>query len=91
MGKLRYNPRLPRHRETFKAYMILAAAHWASTSFLDYFEGLREDRQAKGMSEEEEQDQLRAMFIFAASGLDSMVKQLARDALPSVIDHDKGA
>jgi len=31
------------------------------------------------------------MLVFACAGLDSMVKQLIRDALPSVIDVDEGA
>jgi hypothetical protein len=34
---------------------------------------------------------LRAAFIFAAAGLDSMVKQLVRDALHAAIAKDKGA
>jgi hypothetical protein len=38
-----------------------------------------------------EQDLLRAMLAFAGSGLDSTVKQLVRDALPSVIGKDAGA
>lgn len=34
---------------------------------------------------------MRAMLTFASSGLDSMIKQLVRDALPSVIDLREGA
>lgn len=34
---------------------------------------------------------MRAALIFASAGLDSMVKQLVVDALPSIIDHDDGA
>jgi len=38
-----------------------------------------------------EQDLLRAMLVFASSGLDSMVKHLIRDTLAAVIDRDEGA
>jgi len=31
------------------------------------------------------------MLVFACSGLDSMIKQLIRDALPTVIDKNEGA
>jgi hypothetical protein len=36
-------------------------------------------------------DLLRAMLVFASSGLDSMVKQLALDVLPSIIRVNSGA
>jgi NADH dehydrogenase FAD-containing subunit len=48
-------------------------------------------REAKGTPTDEKQDLLRAMLIFATAGLDSMVKQLITDALPSVIEIDLGA
>jgi hypothetical protein len=38
-----------------------------------------------------EQDLLRAMLLFACSGLDAVVKQLIEDALGTVLDHDLGA
>jgi hypothetical protein len=38
-----------------------------------------------------EQDLLRAMLLFACSGLDAVVKQLVQDALEAVLDHDEGA
>lgn len=40
---------------------------------------------------DEEQDILRAMLIFSSAGLDSMVKQLIRDALPEIIRKSEGA
>jgi hypothetical protein len=43
------------------------------------------------MSTDEEQDLLRAMLVMAAAGLDSMVKELVRDALPNVIFADPQA
>jgi len=38
-----------------------------------------------------EQDLLRAMLVFACSGLDAVVKQLLHDSLAAVIDNDLGA
>lgn len=43
------------------------------------------------MTTDEEQDLLRAMLVYAAAGLDGMVKQLIRDALPAVLDRDERA
>jgi hypothetical protein len=43
------------------------------------------------MTTDEEQDLLRAMLVMAAAGLDSMVKELVRDALPSVVFDDPQA
>jgi hypothetical protein len=37
------------------------------------------------MSTDDEQDLLRAMLVMAASGLDSMLKRLIRDALPTLV------
>jgi hypothetical protein len=73
------------------AHFILCNAHDAASSFLDTFEKVRRARKAKGTPTDEEQDLLRAMLLFATAGLDSMVKQLITDALPSVIEIDIGA
>jgi hypothetical protein len=43
------------------------------------------------MPTDEEQDLLRAMLTVAAAGLDSMLKQLIRDALPKIIHREPGA
>jgi hypothetical protein len=37
------------------------------------------------MTTDEEQDLLRAMLVMAAAGLDSMLKQLIRDCMPSLV------
>ena len=37
------------------------------------------------MTTDEEQDLLRAMLVMAAAGLDSMLKQLIRDAMPALV------
>lgn len=71
------------------AYIILCNSHKASISFLDQFKKSRIGR--RGAPTDIEQDLLRAMLVFASSGLDSMVKQLTRDALPDIIKKDDGA
>ncbi|TKS60588.1 MAG: hypothetical protein EWM73_03090 [Nitrospira sp.] len=73
------------------AFYILCSTHEAASSFLDIFEQSRQQRNAKGTPADIEQDLLRAMLAFAASGLDSMVKQLIRNTLAKVIECRKGA
>lgn len=79
----------PVNKKCENAYHILRSAHDASSSFLEIFNSVRTNRKAKGTPTDEEQDLLRAMLTFAGAGLDSMVKQLVVDALPSVIKRDK--
>ncbi len=62
--------------------MILKYAHDSSVSLLTAFAEVRKARKARGTPTDEEQDLLRAMVVFAGAGLDSMTKQLVRDALP---------
>jgi hypothetical protein len=85
------HPAQPQRDACQDAYVILCNAHDAVRSFLDTFEAVRKTRNAKGMPTDEEQDLLRAMVLFAGAGLDSMVKQLIRDALPTIIESDEGA
>lgn len=54
-------------------------------------EGSVTTRELRGMSTDEEQDLLRSMVVTAASGLDSMTKQLITDALPKILDTDDQA
>ena len=84
-------PNQPTAAECQNAYIILCNAHESASSFLDIFITTRQARSAKGAPTDEEQDLLRAMLLFAASGLDSMVKQLIRDALPKVLTQSAGA
>jgi hypothetical protein len=90
-GKLRRAPRRPKHKAASNAYVIICNTHDACSSFLDVFETGRRARNAKGAPTNEEQDLLRAMLVFATSGLDSMIKQLIRDTLPAVVERDEGA
>ena len=74
-----------------KATTILRNAHLTASSFLGTFEATRRARSARGTPTDQEHDLLRAMLTFASSGLDSMIKQLVRDALPEVISVREGA
>ena len=67
--------------ETSKAKSILEYAHVTASSLLDAFE---EWRGGPGAPTHKEQDLLRAMLVFAGAGLDSSVKQAARDCLPAL-------
>jgi len=71
---------------TSKARLILEHAHDSTKACILAFEGVRKLRGAtQGAPTDEEQDLLRAMLVMAASGLDSMTKQLIRDSLPELI------
>ena len=69
--------------ELWKPFLILKYGHDSARALLDALRVVRRERNAKrGALTDEEQDLLRAMLVMAASGLDSMTKQLIRDALP---------
>jgi hypothetical protein len=74
-----------------RAFQIFQTTHRTCESFLQSFKQVRQDRNAQGAPTDLEQDLLRAMLVFACSGLDSMIKQLIRDALPQVINKNEGA
>jgi hypothetical protein len=86
-GKFKHYPEQPAEPECEKAFLILCRSHDAAGAFLEIFS---KDRR-RGTPTDEEQDLLRAMLVFAAAGLDSMVKQLVKDGLPLAIDRDSGA
>ena len=91
MNRFDHYPASPASDAARNAYTILCSAHNAASSFLDIFEATRKTRKAKGTPTDEEQDLLRAMLVFAGAGLDSMIKQLVRDALSLTIDRSEGA
>lgn len=68
---------------------MLQKAHEAATSFLDAFRNSRKGK-GKGASTDAEQDLLRAMLVFAAAGLDAMLKELVQRALPVLLDKGIG-
>jgi hypothetical protein len=86
-----HHPAKPNHESVLSAHIILCNTHKACSAFLKQFEDIRKYRKAKGTPTDEEQDLLRAMLAFACAGLDSMAKQLIRDALSQVIIKDEGA
>jgi hypothetical protein len=90
-SKFKHHPSTPRSLDCGNAHAILLNAHDAASSFLEIFGAVRAARKAVGMPTDEEQDLLRAMLVFASAGLDSMVKQLVRDALPLIVEGDEGA
>src|SRR5690349_10645733 len=90
-SQFHYFPHVPASSLCQNAYVILCNAHDAASSFLEAFQDVRKARRAKGMPTDEEQDLLRAMLLFASAGLDSLVKQLIRDALPAVLESNEAA
>jgi len=84
-------PSVPASAQCSRAHHILKTTHRTCESFLASFDQVRNDRKAQGAPTDLEQDLLRAMLVFACSGLDSMVKQVIRDALTQVIDKNEGA
>jgi len=75
--------------ETSRARTILKHAHESVQGFVDSFTDVRAHRGAgAGATTDEEQDLLRAALVFAAAGLDSVLKQLIRDAVPRLAQLD---
>ena len=66
---------------THKAKWIVESAHDTASSLLGAFHG---QLKGAGAPTDEQQDLLRAMLVFAGAGLDSSVKQAARDCLPAL-------
>ena len=72
--------------ECSKAATIVETAHASADALLKAYELAWSERgKPRGMTTDEEQDLLRAMLVLAAAGLDSMVKQLIRDAVPALV------
>ena len=80
-----------KHAAGKQACLILAHTHESAGALLKAFNLVRSNRSGGGakatggITTDEEQDILRAMLVMAAAGLDSMTKQLIRDALPLII------
>jgi hypothetical protein len=84
-------PTKPTQAALLSAHSILERACDATEAFVGAFGTVRKARKAKGTATDHEQDLMRAALIFAAAGLDSLVKQLVRDTLQTVIAKNKGA
>lgn len=61
------------------------------TRFLKVYENIGRTRNTHRNQTEEQTDILRAMFVFSASGLDSIVKQLVKDCLESIVKNNEGS
>ncbi|PJB61406.1 MAG: hypothetical protein CO096_28970 [Armatimonadetes bacterium CG_4_9_14_3_um_filter_66_14] len=79
-----------RREELSRAFAILKYTHESASALLEALRVVRKQRHAtRGALTDEDQDLLRAMLVMAASGLDSMVKQLIRDLLPILCKSDE--
>lgn len=84
------------HESCGEAVSILRSAHGTASYLAEVFDYLKmqveaaDDTAQAGFAAQNE-ELLRAMLIFAGSGLDAMIKQLVQDALPDVINLRTGA
>jgi hypothetical protein len=91
MPSFSHEPKVTACKECARSIQIFQTTYKTCESFLNSFEQVRKDRKAQGTPTDLEQDLLRAMLVFACSGLDAVIKQLIRDALPNVIEKNEGA
>jgi hypothetical protein len=76
----------PRADVCTNAAIILERTHDSADALLRAYKLAWASRGGpRGMSTDDEQDLLRAMLVMAASGLDSMLKRLIREALPTLV------
>lgn len=91
-SKFNHLPTQPMSLLITNAYLILCYTHETCSSFLNIFENtLAGKGTGSPTNQDQDQDLLRAILVFASSGLDSMIKQLIRDSLGEVINRDQGA
>lgn len=87
-----FSPQVGRlnHEKFVKAKLILVHAHESASALLKVFDIARKSRGTPGgATTVEEQDLLRAMLVMASAGLDSMVKQLIRATLATLVERDE--
>lgn len=83
---------LSRRKEKVKNSIVtLEKTHQIITRFLKVYENIGRTRRTRRNQTEEQTDVLRAMFVFSASGLDSVVKQLVKDCLEVIVRNNEGA
>ena len=71
-----------------KAFSILKYAHESASAILKAFDQVRQSARHSGAPSTEDQDLLRAMLVMAAAGLDSILKQIIRDAIGDLAKSD---
>ena len=82
-------PTTNEHDELKNAKIVF---EYALNSVNKFFELYQVERLGSaGASTHQEQDLLRAMVVFSCSGLDAVIKQLIKDALPRVLQKDEGS
>lgn len=74
--------------ETVRARKVLKQAQSSVKGFYQTLDAVRTARKATGNPTNNEQDLLRASVVFAAAGLDAVVKELMREAVRALADHD---
>ncbi|MYA33560.1 MAG: hypothetical protein F4164_08335 [Gemmatimonadales bacterium] len=84
------------HQSCDEAVSILQGAHGTASYLAEVFDYLEMHAEAADDAQQAEfaaqnEELLRAMLIFAGSGLDAMIKQLVQDALADVINLRNGA
>lgn len=74
------------------SYTVLYSTYNTCSELYEIFIEIGKNKNDKNLNNKQE-DLLRAMLVFATSGLDSLIKQLIRDALPRIIlkDENEGA
>ncbi|WP_321326991.1 hypothetical protein [uncultured Parasphingorhabdus sp.] len=77
--------------QVHRAVIIHNQAVSVVLNFDQLYAASRQESQGDADAFPVEHDLLRAAFLFACSGLDAVVKQLIKDALPDVVDSDLGA
>jgi len=80
----------PRSKLLKKSFQILQYAYESTESLWRTFIVVKKTRNPLGVPTHAEQDLLRAVLIFSCSGLDSLIKQIFKDAYPTLVKkHDK--
>lgn len=78
--------------QVLRAHLVHNRTITALTNFHTLYELTLQSGDADDPSQlDSAQDLLRAMLLFACSGLDAVVKQLIEDSLSHVLEHDSGA
>ena len=90
VNSFKHFPNKARQEQAQNAYSILCSTHETVSSLFNLYKSLITKKPQDEITEQE-QDLLRAILIFATSGIDSMIKQLIRDTLALVIQKDDGA
>ncbi len=74
--------------ETARARKVLKQAQLSVKGFYQSLDAIRSARNATGNLTNQEQDLLRASVVFAAAGLDAVVKELIREAIRALAEHE---